>query len=95
MGAVDKAGQEVAAHAERSVRGEALEAGWPREEAAKITASHEDGFLHIDHGDAGDWEYGNEDRPPLAVGRQYLNHAEQHADVVFQNAVIRHLNGLI
>lgn len=92
--ALQAAGKHFENHLTRHLQNEAIEAGWDREAARKIRARHSGGYVDIDVSDAEDWEYGTESRPPLAVGRQTLNHIEDHQHV-FEDALMHALRGVL
>lgn len=77
------------------LRKQALEAGWPVEAARNVEAHFEGGHLHASFEGAEEWEYGNLDRPPLAVARPFETNLHGHPNATFEAALAHHLRGLL
>lgn len=92
--AIEAAGRSTESRFTHRIRVDALEAGWEPEAAKTLRVRHREGSVHVDH-DAHDWEYGTEDRPPLAVSRQFLHRVDEHADPHFEDELLRALGGLL
>lgn len=96
---VEQALQAAERHTERTWTGHiqktAVEAGWPPEHAANLRLHARDGMFHVPHEGSDDWEYGTEDRPPLAVSRQFIHRVEDTADVTYADALHQALGHLL
>ena len=76
--ALDEAGKQTARQETQRIRTNAVQAGWPREEAATLEVHYGEGHLHTSFSDsAADYEYGTEDRPPLSVARQWQHRLDE------------------
>lgn len=96
---VERAIQAAERHTERMWTGhiqrDAVASGWPEEHAANLRLHARDGVFAVPHEGAEEWEYGDEDRPPIAVSRQFMHRVEHTADRTFEEALWRSLGGLL
>lgn len=92
--ALEAAGREFERSMTKHLQADAESAGWSQDAAKSIKVHHNGGHVHVSH-DGDDFEYGNEDRPPLAVTRQFVGDLQGPADARFEQILTRHLRGIL
>lgn len=93
--AILAAGEKGAQHATRTLRHEAVSAGWPVEAARCIEVKHHEGHLKATCEGAEDYEYGLESRPPNSMTRRFHARVDHYADAVVEGELVRHLGDLL
>lgn len=93
--AIKDAGERTAVILTQRLRAEAVQAGWPKTSADKIVVSHSGGTFEATCVGAEDWEYGNQDRPPMSVVRIFNTESHREADNLMTQALSSDLADLL
>lgn len=94
--ALADAGMKTANSQTAQLRRNAVDAGWPQAAAKSIKVRHNDGAFHAEFSDdAGEWEFGTEDRPPIAIVRTWQVNLDENVNSPLQSHLWSNLRGLV